>query len=310
MSATATKIVRPELLAPAAGPVAPPDKLKFLVVAHVFYTDLWPELQTALDRIPVKFDLVVTSPFAETKAKLAPLPKNMQRLIFHQTPNRGRDIAPWLHALPVNDHLGYDVALKLHTKKSLERGDDLGDRWREFLWRSLLFDSDRVAFALNRFADPMFGLLMPVLPPVLSLMGPRVFRWHPDDLKQCDQLLARFGLPPVCDRIQPEFAPGSMFYYRPAALAPLLKQPPSYEEFPQEPLARVGTLAHAIEHMPWYIAKGCGFTGGRLIPEEMLKKAFITYEERLLSDDAPVNLTLREFAAAIGRSLRFRVLGR
>ncbi len=46
--------------------------------------------------------------------------------------NRGRDVLPFMKALR-NEGDGFEIGLKLHTKKSVHRDD--GDDWRRFLTR-------------------------------------------------------------------------------------------------------------------------------------------------------------------------------
>ena len=52
---------------------------------------------------------------------------------------------------------------------------------------------------------------------------------------------------------------GTMFWYRPEALKPLFDLNLTEQDFPEEPLPVDGTIAHAIERLPVYIAWSQGY---------------------------------------------------
>ena len=57
-----------------------------------------------------------------------------------------------------------------------------------------------------------------------------------------------------------EFPAGSMFWFKPKALAPLLENVLTIEDFPVESGQVDGTLAHAIERAFLFIVEASGFT--------------------------------------------------
>ena len=56
-----------------------------------------------------------------------------------------------------------------------------------------------------------------------------------------------------------EFPAGSMFWFRPQAVAPLLKRRLTFDDFPAESGQIDGTIAHAIERLFLYMAEAQGF---------------------------------------------------
>jgi lipopolysaccharide biosynthesis protein len=62
-------------------------------------------------------------------------------------------------------------------------------------------------------------------------------------------------LPPHFD-----FPVGTMFWARPAALAPFKRLGLSWKDYPREPVPYDGTILHAIERLVPFVAQGAGYT--------------------------------------------------
>lgn len=285
---------------------SPPPKIA--VFLHVYYPDLLPEMFSALARLPFSFDLHVTTPHPELEEAVPRFAIPPQaNLSLHVTPNRGRDIAPWLNAIPQERHLSYDAALKLHTKKSPTVTSEFGNRWREFLLQALLPSPGGIHQLLHAFADdPELGLILPPWPPVVTLQCPCAYLGSSADSALARQLLDRLRLTPPGETDQPIFSAGSMFYYRPAAVAPLLLAALDYGAFPPEPLPPEGTLAHAIERLIPYIAQSNGYTYRQTMTLEMLQDAFRTCEDRSTYHYTTVYRSMRELYHAVRNSIRWR----
>ena len=114
--------------------------MKLLVVVHIYYEHLWPELADCLDALPVPFDLRVTCVRHE-KAVAAMVRERFPSARVEVVPNRGFDIGPFFHVLNSVDVGAFDVVAKLHTKRDIPEGywmpvDVTGPKFRE---RSLSF---------------------------------------------------------------------------------------------------------------------------------------------------------------------------
>src|SRR6185312_600994 len=55
---------------------------------------------------------------------------------IYSAPNRGRDVAPFLHLAQFAIDAGVDLICKVHTKKSAHRAD--GTEWRRDLYQKIL----------------------------------------------------------------------------------------------------------------------------------------------------------------------------
>ena len=100
--------------------------------------------------------------------------------------NRGRDVWPFVHLLGSGAFDSYDVVGHVHSKRSPHF--DLGDLWRDFLWRHLIGAPERMMDAvLARFAtEETLGLVM--------AEDPYIEGWE-EDLEGGTRLAAQAGIP-------------------------------------------------------------------------------------------------------------------
>lgn len=209
---------------------------------HVFYEEMLDELIRLLKRLPCEFVLLVSTredaDIAAMQSKLEALLPAAGQVIIRPTPNRGRDMAPWL-VLFREEIRRSSLFLHLHGKKSLHNGYHKG--WFEFLGHSLLGSAYVAQQMLGLFArDSDLGMVAPGYWPMLR-RAPNYGKAR--DL--CRHLAARIGitLPELCT----DFPAGGFFCCRSAILEPLLDLDLDFKDFPVEEGQICGTLAHAIE---------------------------------------------------------------
>ena len=133
---------------------------------------------------------------------------------------------------------GFEVILKLHTKKSKHRQD--GDIWRNDIFEKLV-SSVNVERAVNMLCDHKeIGMIGPE-----DHIIPMTTYWGRNEKSVLD-FAARMGI----DREQVmsgAFVAGTMFYARVSALQPLLNLAISDADFEEEAGQVDGTLAHSLE---------------------------------------------------------------
>jgi hypothetical protein len=239
---------------------------------HLHYLDTWPELDAALHRLPrgSRLHITVSEQARPTSGSLDDFLQALAREWPHahirRVANRGRDIGPFLELLSEGAFDGLDCVCKLHGKVSLRAGKPtyLGQAWRRQAIHELLPEAEAMAVLIQRFRDnPRLGVLGPE-----RLRLPSERRSIADCLERDGGLLAgllrdRFGK----DRRRDiTFFAGSMFWFRPEALAALRTPPPSGWAFPPEPIADSGTLAHALERLLPSAAKFAGWRVDTLPP--------------------------------------------
>lgn len=222
------------------------------ILIHAFYDDLIDELaeHVRAPHLRDRFDVLLTVPAHWTAQKAEAARVALGAKAMWITPNIGRDIFPFLTALDHAVTRGYDFALKIHTKKSPHLRD--GGRWRQAVLSSLL-GPEAVERAVAAFADDTrLGLLAPESQ-FLPIKGEMSLRDNQDNV---EQIVNHFDLDiGACDR----FVAGSMFWFRPAALARLAADPLPAVEFGPELGAIDGTLAHAFERLFATIVASAGY---------------------------------------------------
>lgn len=222
------------------------DRTRVAVVGHFFYMEQAKAILSLLKLFPLEFDLYVSVPADKNEKIKCLLGETFpgKKITLRVVPNRGYDIAPFVCAFG-DVYPSYDLVLKLHTKKSPHRLWLKG--WGEYLMKNLAGSPEIVASILRMFEeDKTLGLVYPqvIAPLKAGLENPLRADWE-----SCVALAARLKLTlPEKNRL--EFPAGSMFWFRPKALAQLFELGLTFEDFPGgRMIRRNGTLAHAIERL-------------------------------------------------------------
>lgn len=243
----ATRAVMENHVAEAAAFQQPklPDAARsdIALIVHLHYEAAWPDLCEAIKRLASsKPDVYVTvTSLHLAKRVAADLPDAFIELVD----NRGRDIRPFLLMLERTQRLGYKVVAKVHGKMSASRND--GAKLRQAALDGVLSKA-----ALERFLkDPNLGMLVP-----------RAFLTEHNDKNmtfsgvETTRLARELGL----DDWRGRFPAGSMFWFRPKAMAPLLRV--SVNSFDVERGLVDGTRAHAVERLFCSVCEASGFEVG------------------------------------------------
>jgi lipopolysaccharide biosynthesis protein len=163
-------------------------------------------------------------------------------------PNRGRDIGAFLVALAEGRFRSYGVVGHIHGKRSPHVADEIGRRWRNYLWQNLVGGKRATADAIiARFAEAAaLGLVFPE--------DPHIVGWD-QNRDMAEALARRMNIPlPLPDHF--DFPVGTMFWARPESLAPLVDLKLTWEDFPDEPVPIDGTILHALERLiPFVVAR-------------------------------------------------------
>jgi len=209
------------------------------IVIHAFHLDVFKEILDYLKKIEgVPFKIFVTSPANITKTINTLLATNSFEYNSIPVENRGRDILPFLKMLPyvVND--GYQVILKIHTKKSDHRRT--GQLWRNDLYNKLL-KKTAIARAIQIFnTDLSIGLIGAhghIVPMHL---------YYGANANRVERMCTAMGVE-SSQLTNLNFPAGSMFFARKQALIPILNLNINPGDFEDEKGQKDGTMAHAME---------------------------------------------------------------
>jgi lipopolysaccharide biosynthesis protein len=113
-----------------------PDS-KTAVLIHLYYIESWPLFIDRLKFLDKPYDLFITLPAAHIDF-IATINRDYPAAYVFETPNRGRDVLPFIQIAPTLLDKGYEYVLKLHSKKSSHRTD--GSEWLVDIVNSLLPD--------------------------------------------------------------------------------------------------------------------------------------------------------------------------
>ena len=223
------------------GPVAEQVQVKekhYACIIHLYHDDLFEEISSYIDNLPKDTDIFFTIKKDGFKIISERVQKKYPLAQFLACENRGRDILPFLRILSTIIDAGYKAICKIHTKKSAHLGMQ-GMRWRRELMQELLGSPIAVANCLKKIKYGA-GIVVPTghllnCNQYLGENGPHLTR-----------LLERMRVPDGIGA-QTNYPGGSMFWFAPDALKPLLALNLQPEDFETETGQLDGTLAHAIE---------------------------------------------------------------
>lgn len=221
--------------------------LRLAMVVHAYYPDLLPEILACRALLPKATPLFVTVP-PEKHTDAKRLLEGVADVRLLVTPNRGRDIAPFLSLLNSGILEPFDVALKLHTKRSPHLLD--GNIRRKLLLQLLCGEQHAARATASFFEDPKVGMVGWAAS-YRAVQG----YWMTNESRVAS-LARRMN---AADSARLGFFEGSMFWFRPAALEPLRRLNLVAEDFEAEEGQTDGTLHHAVERCFTIAAWAGGF---------------------------------------------------
>lgn len=130
------------------------------VVIHLYYPESWKVLSKKLKKITeFNYDVFISLPEKEVEFTQDIL-KDFPNAFVYISPNRGRDVLPFMSIIERLYNLGYKHVLKLHSKKSTHRTD--GSDWFSDLINALVPESPAVQKSLKKILEkPNTGLVGP-----------------------------------------------------------------------------------------------------------------------------------------------------
>lgn len=225
-----------------------PSDARVLVVAHVYYPDVWPDIEDRLDRIPEPYDLVVSLVDGRADSLAPGIRERIPGAMIHHVENRGRDLGSLVELANAGLFDGYDAILKVHTKRSPHHSD--GDGWRGALLDGLLPSPEGIGCILELLRlDRSVGLVVPSG----SLRGSEA--WGANR-RLVEALAARIPFAFNPDALR--YPAGSMYWTRPWALRRLADLRLGPEHFEPEAGHVDASTAHALERFVGVAAQASG----------------------------------------------------
>jgi lipopolysaccharide biosynthesis protein len=218
------------------------------VIFHLYYPELWDDTLGYLDNLNKDFDFFVSIPENVIFNQDLILQKFPNALIYRCT-NRGRDIASFLRLFSMITPLGYEYICKIHTKKSLHL--NASTEWRTEILNELLGSDSLVKSIKQHLNDENVG----IIGPKNHIVSTRYFLGDNQDL--INELADRLDLGYSGEYFN--YIAGSMFWFKPSAIAPILRLDLKDTDFPEESGQKDGTLAHALERIISLLAMKQGY---------------------------------------------------
>jgi lipopolysaccharide biosynthesis protein len=219
-----------------------------LIILHIFYLDLWEEINTYLENLEQKFDLIISVPNS-FEFPLDLIKSKYPEVKVFRCINRGRDINPFIKILSEIKHYNYKYICKIHTKRSSHRTD--GNLWRKEILEELLGSKNNIKQIKLKLDRPEIGII-----------GPK------DNLISTESYIGG-NQQLVCELAEKlniiywdepfNFVAGSMFWFKPEAILSIIKLSLNDDDFPTESGQIDGTLAHALERIIGLIAQKQGY---------------------------------------------------
>ena len=216
---------------------------------HAYGTDGLLDIVNPLLESSCPIDVYITT---DSEAKLeiirAALPGKLDHVHLIVTPNRGRDIGPFLLGLPDEFWIS-EVIGHFHVKGSHHLDQEMTRQWKEFI-KTHLYSGETVLHQIMSLfvRDSSLGLLF--------AEDPCQIGWTKNGL-EAQQLAQRIGVEIDLDRA-PTFPIGNMFWARSRALLPLRNLQLSWDDMPKEPLPSDGSMLHALERLTPSICERAG----------------------------------------------------
>jgi len=237
------------------------DNIKICIQIHLYDIELINEIIMNLNYIPFPFYCYIST---DTDEKLNIIYKeftnnckNAKEIYVKRFDNRGRDVAPFIEQME-KEIDKFEFILHIHSKMS-RTNDGYRDKWREYLFKHLLGDTENIYRIFEEFEkNKKLGLVFPEsFPPIISWLI-----WG-GDIEQgkynVQKFLEKIGIEMFLGD-KPEFAAGDMFWARTKAIRKAFCAGINQNDFPIESGQVDMTLAHAIERSWVYIAKHEGYT--------------------------------------------------
>lgn len=231
------------------------------VMAHIYYDDMVDEIMGHVSNVPYPFDLYVTTDTVEKKGRIEEslARYTIQRLEVRVTEqNRGRDMGSLFITLRDVLRSGkYDYICRVHTKKSPQNSYNMGLLFKRHMFDNLLCSRGYVANIIAMFErDKLLGMVMP---PVVQIAYPTLgHAWFANrgPAKRWADIL---GIKIHFDDSTPMAPYGTMFWFRPEAIANITDHEFKWSDFSAEPKHVDGSLAHVLERLLGYSVMSKGY---------------------------------------------------
>ncbi len=286
------------------GPVA--------VFIHAFYAEMMPEFWALIERLPNEAHLYITTATEENaeaiRAFLAehdwPQDAGEVRVVEQ---NRGRDMSSlFITWRDVALSGRYEVALRLHSKRTPQVSQQVGESFKAHLFDNLMATDGYVRNVLDLMErEPDIGL---VVPPVIHVgFGTLGHAWY-NNKTTLAALAKQMYIDVPLDDDTPVGAYGTMYWFRPDALFKMFDWGWKWEDYNAEPHHIDGGLAHVQERLIAYAVQDRGYRTMQVMTPRMAGRYYgrLEYKAQMFAAAFASNNVMdqRIEVQAMGRTVR------
>lgn len=238
----------------------PSNELKVALIQHLYYPEMFEEMIGYASVAPAFVDLYFTTDSnikADLINKIASNKKMDVNVRVGQ--NRGRGESALIVGM-ADIVTKYDLVCFLKEKTSSYYGYITSKSWAEKIRHSLISTTQYIENVIDLFVkNQQLGLLCPTPPNHADYIECIGNEWT-TNYENVVALAKKLNLNVPISEDKPPVAPlGGAFWFRPVAMKKLFEYGFNYEDFPAEPLAADGTLAHSIERIYPYVVQDAGY---------------------------------------------------
>ena len=237
---------------------------RIALAMHLYFMDMLDQSMAFAAKFPPETDVFISTNEPGKKEQIekafAALP--LHSVTVQVVENRGRDVGAFLCDLAPQLR-GYDYACFMHDKKAIQtKPGSVGASFGYVCNENVCKNAAHVLNVLCEFEnDPYLGILCPPFPAHgLYFMNMCSGGWGPnfENTKKLLKETLKLDVP-IAGEESPIAPYGSVFWFRPKALAPLFDHGWQHTDFPPEPLPQDGTISHAIERVYPFVAQAAGY---------------------------------------------------
>ena len=278
---------------------------KVAVSAHIFYVETLPEFLDVARNIPCDFDFLISTSSLEHKQKieaaLASLDFGGIKDVRVVEQNRGRDMSSLF--ITFRDRMlsgDYAWVLRLHSKRTPQMPWQIGQSFKSHLIENLAPSRRFVQHLFDLLEQPPYRNVGVIAPPVVHIgFGTLGHSWY-NNRKPLEKLARELNINVPLDPDTPVAPYGTMYWFRPKALAPMFRHPWKWEDYNAEPDHTDGGLAHVQERIICYCAQSQGFRSLALMSTQQAQRSYqkLEYKHQIIVGRFPVKSTLQQHRLA------------
>ena len=270
----------------------------YAVFIHAFYAEMMPEFWCLIQNLSGAPHLFLTTATVENA-------QGIQRFLTGKgwpedrfeirvvAQNRGRDMSSlFITWRDVAQSGRFDIALRLHSKKTPQVARQVGEGFKAHLFDNLVLSQNYVRNVLDLMAEQAdIGL---IIPPVIHVgFGTLGHAWY-NNKEPLSELSEKMDLDVPLDDHTPVGAFGTMYWFRMDALRKMFDYEWQWEDYNPEPHHIDGGLAHVQERLIAYCVQDSGHRVLQIMTAEQAARNYgrLEYKTQLYASQFASNNVL------------------